>query len=69
MAITGPRIEITVDPKGQTTTEVIGVPGDDCKAVSAEYEALFGDVLEHKATAEAYEEPEEIEIKAEQGGK
>jgi hypothetical protein len=62
----GPRIEITVNPRGETRTQVFGITGDGCKVASAEYEMLFGDVLEHTATAEAYEDPEQVEIKNQQ---
>lgn len=60
------RIEITVDKKGNPTTKVIGCSGGDCQVVSKPYEELFGDVLETEATAEAYEDPEQIEIDIQQ---
>jgi len=63
----GPRIEILVSPKGETTTQVFGVEGGNCHALTAPYEALFGDVLSTSDTMEAYEDPHEIEIKTEQG--
>jgi hypothetical protein len=65
MPITGPRIEVTVDKKGVGTTSVIGIQGGSCHALSEGYENLFGDVIETVDTAEAYEEPEEVEIKSE----
>jgi len=68
MPITGPRIEITVSPKGEATTAVFGVQGGSCRALTEGYENLFGEVEETLDTAEAYEDPEEIEIKGEQKG-
>lgn len=68
MPTAGPRIEITVDPKGITKTEVIGMQGERCKAASASYDKLFGEVLDTIATSEAYEDQQEIEIKMQQGG-
>ena len=67
MATDGPRIEITIDKKGGTTTSVFGVTGGDCHLVSAPYEALFGALVETTATAEAYEDPELVEIKSQAG--
>jgi len=68
MSITGPRIEIIVDSKGVSRNEAIGIGGDGCQLATAPYEALQGDVLDTVATAEAYESPEEIEIKSQEGG-
>jgi hypothetical protein len=68
MSVSGPRIEITVSPKGQTKTEVFGVTGGMCSTLSAPYEALYGDVLDETAKNEAFEDPEQVEIKAEQQG-
>ena len=64
MATTGPRIEITVDKKGVTTTSAFGVRGGDCHLVTEPYEKLFGAVIDTVATAEAYEDPEMVEIKS-----
>jgi len=68
MPTSGPRIEITVDPKGITRTEAIGIQGGACQLATAPYEALYGDVLDTVATSEAYEDPHEVEIKSQQGG-
>lgn len=68
MSYTGSRIEIIVDKKGNSTTKVIGVPGEGCRVASAPYEALFGAVASSEATNEAYESPEEVEIKTETKG-
>lgn len=62
----GPRIEIVVDKKGNPTTQVFGAPGQSCHNVSEPFEKLFGDVLETEATAEAYEDPHELEIDVQQ---
>ena len=67
MATAGPRIEITINKKGETTTEVFGVTGGGCHVVSAPYESLFGAVVETTATAEAYEKEELVEIKSQVG--
>lgn len=64
MSKDGPRIEIIVSKNGQTTTQVFGVAGGACHVVSDAYERLFGDVVATAATAEAYEDPEQVEIKA-----
>jgi len=66
--ISGPRIEITVDPKGITRTEAKEIKGGGCKLATAPYEALYGDVLDTVATAEAYEDEHVVEIKSQQGG-
>ncbi len=68
MPITGPRIEITVHKNGETTHEVHGAQGDSCKTASRGWEALFGEVISTQSTMEAYEEPEKVEIKGQQGG-
>lgn len=62
-----PRIEITIDKKGNTQTSVFGVTGGACHAVSEPYEQLFGAVIDSIATAEAYEDPELVEIKSQAG--
>lgn len=63
---TGPRIEIHIDTKGNPTTKVVGVSGAVCHAITAPYEAMYGEVLDSHATTEAFEKPEEVEIKAKQ---
>jgi len=64
MAATGPRIEITVSPTGETDTKVFGVEGTSCRKLSAGWEALFGAVISSSDTVEAYEEPHDVEIKS-----
>ncbi len=68
MPTSGPRIEIIVDPKGITRTEAIGIQGGDCQLATAPYEIRFGDIIDVVATAEAYEDPHEVEIKSQQRG-
>jgi len=63
------QVEIIIAKDGTTRTTVHGAVGDSCKLLSAPYEALFGGVIATEATADAYEDPHEVEIKAEQGGK
>jgi len=58
----GARIEITVDKAGNATTHVFGVTGESCRVASRPFEELFGSVLTSKATEEAYERPEEVNI-------
>ena len=60
------RIEITVKPNGETETHVIGVAGGKCRTISAAFEGCFGAVIASNDTQEAYEPPEQVEIKAEQ---
>lgn len=67
MATTGPRIEIVINKKGETETSVHGVQGGSCHTVSEPYEKLFGALVETTATAEAYEDPELVEIKSQAG--
>jgi hypothetical protein len=67
MAASGPRIEITINKKGETTTSVFGVTGAACHLASEPYESLFGALVETTATAEAYEDPELVEIKSQVG--
>lgn len=66
--MSGPRIEITVSPKGETQTRVFGLQGESCKVASAPYEQLYGGIISTEATSEAYEDPHEIEIDVQQGG-
>jgi hypothetical protein len=61
-----PRIEIVVDKKGGTETTVHGITGGGCKVASEGYEALFGAVESEVQTHEAFEEPEQVEMKAKQ---
>jgi len=68
MSADGPRIEVIVDPKGVTKTTTFGLQGGACRLATAGYEARFGEVLETEATADAYEDPHEVEIKSQQGG-
>ena len=64
----GPRIEITVNKKGEGQTAVFGVQGAGCHTLTEGFEAIFGDVLETADTMEAFENPEEVEIKSEHKG-
>lgn len=66
MAITGRRIELIISPQGEQTTHVIGATGISCRELSAPWEALAGAVMMTEDTIEAYESPEEVEIKTEQ---
>jgi len=66
--LSGPRIEITVDRTGTTSTAVFEIEGAACQTVSAGYEAVLGEVISTEATAEAYEDEHEVEIRAETGG-
>ena len=62
-----PRIEITIDKKGNTQTAVFGITGGACHLASEPYEQLFGAVIDSIATSEAYEDPELVEIKSQAG--
>jgi hypothetical protein len=52
------EFEITIDAKGKVHLSVRGVPGETCLEISAELEALLGNMLEDRhLTAEYYEKP------------
>jgi len=66
MAVTGPRIEITIAKNGETDTKVFGVEGASCRTLSAPWESLFGGVIATADTTEAFEDPELVEVKGKQ---
>jgi hypothetical protein len=65
MKITGPRVIVTVHPDGTATTAVKDVQGGNCKLASRGFESLFGNTLSMVETADAFEDPEKVEIKQE----
>jgi hypothetical protein len=57
------EVEVVIDANGEIQIEVRGVKGRACLDLTDDLvAALGGEVLEHELTAEADEEPSEVDV-------
>lgn len=51
----GPRIELTIDAKGNVTSEVFGVSGQGCQQLTKQLETALGKVTADRKKSEFYQ--------------
>lgn len=66
MSADGPRIEITINKKGDVKIEPFGIPGGACHSITEAYDRLYGPTISVETKSEAYEEPFSVELKSQQ---
>jgi hypothetical protein len=54
------ELEITIDNEGRVLVHVTGVKGEDCLALTKNFETAVGDIQERSFTSDYYEQPVEI---------
>jgi hypothetical protein len=57
------EIKITIEPDGNVKTEVHGVKGAGCKALTNAIEGALGAIKSNKATPEMFEKEQKAKIK------